>query len=56
MATRGIAAALALSLVGGVVLADLLAGAVPNRFLAPPALALGSGQGPAGAHCAASPN
>ena len=47
---------LAFILIGAAILGiglDLMASRTPNPFTAPPAIALGSGQASAGAHCAA---
>lgn len=47
---------LAFILIGAAILGiglDLMASRAPNPFTAPPAIALGSGQASAGAHCAA---
>lgn len=42
-------------LLAGLIAFDLGASAPPDRFKAPPLLALGSGQAAGGAHCAALP-
>lgn len=55
MFTRRLTAIAALALIAGVVLADLATSAPLDPFRAPPAIALGSGQAAAGAHCAALP-
>jgi len=41
------------ALVGLILALDLAATGAPDLFNAPPALALGSGQAPSGAHCTA---
>jgi hypothetical protein len=56
MSTRRLTAITALALIAGVVLADLATSAPLDPFRAPPAIALGSGQAAAGAHCAALPS
>lgn len=43
----------ALVLVGVILAIDLAANGAPDLFTAPPAIALGSGQAPTGAHCTA---
>lgn len=43
----------ALALVGAILALDLVANGAPDLFDAPPAIALGSGQAPTGAHCTA---
>lgn len=44
---------LALALIAVILLVDLAQSGAPDLFSAPPALALGSGQAPTGAHCTA---
>ncbi|WP_372890350.1 hypothetical protein [Rhodosalinus sp.] len=55
MRTRRLTAALALALLAGLLLLDLSRSAPLDPFAAPPPIALGSGQAPGGAHCAAPP-
>jgi hypothetical protein len=55
MRTRRQIASLALTLIFGIVLGDLVLSLPLDPFRAPPAIALGSGQAAAGAHCAAPP-
>lgn len=45
--------ALALCLMGLILGVDLARSGAPDLFTAPPAIALGSGQAPTGAHCTA---
>lgn len=52
---RAVIAIAVLCGVTGITLADLSASAPLNPFVAPPLLALGSGQAASGAHCAAPP-
>ena len=44
---------LALAIVGLILALDLASSGAPDLFTAPPAIALGSGQAPTGAHCTA---
>lgn len=44
---------LALAMLCGILALDLVRSGAPDLFTAPPALALGSGQAPSGAHCTA---
>jgi hypothetical protein len=44
---------IALVLISGILALDLAQNGAPDLFNAPPALALGSGQAPSGAHCTA---
>lgn len=55
LGTRNLTAALALAFLLLVLGIDLISGAVPNPYRAPPLLALGSGQVASGGHCAALP-
>ncbi|MCL1627304.1 MULTISPECIES: hypothetical protein [Roseinatronobacter] len=43
----------AIALIGAILALDLARVGAPDLFSAPPALALGSGQAPTGAHCTA---
>ena len=51
--SRPIVGLLALALVALVLTLDLARTGTPDLFTAPPAIALGSGQAPTGAHCTA---
>ena len=44
---------LTLAVVGLILAVDLASNGAPDLFTAPPAIALGSGQAPTGAHCTA---
>lgn len=44
---------MALALLAALVALDLARSGAPDLFTSPPALALGSGQAPSGAHCTA---
>lgn len=44
---------MALACIGLILVLDLASSGAPDLFTAPPALALGSGQAPSGAHCTA---
>ena len=55
MRTRKLTVILVFAAMAGLLSLDLAQSAPPDPFKAPPALALGSGQAGAGAHCAALP-
>lgn len=50
---RPVVGLLALAALGLILAVDLAQSGAPDLFTAPPALALGSGQAPSGAHCTA---
>lgn len=52
--SRPVTGLLGLSLIALILTLDLARSGAPDLFTAPPALALGSGQAPAGAHCTGS--